>query len=118
MPRDYTAPKLNRRIIIRREDDRPLFRQDEFGNTLGFVEYGTPVWAARRDVRVAHQVADGVPVESLTTIFTIRYSDRYAERGDLTVKDGASEFGVRVPQERGRRGASATHLELVSETRL
>ena len=115
----YRAPKLNRRVLIRREVDRPVVSIDRYGGVAPAPdEYGVPVWCARRDIRTRQAGEDGVVVDRLRVVFTVRYASTLADRTDMTVLDGGTEFYVDgVPLERGRRGASASHLELHCDSR-
>ena len=128
MAEEYRVPVLNRIVTVRDPSAEPAGQRDQFGRPVpgSSGPWGRQVWAQRRDRRTFATVEDAVPVESLRVLWTIRYHPDFANRTLDVVEaplaesraEGAVVFrGVGPPLERGRRAASASHLELVTERR-
>lgn len=115
---DYRAPRLNRRVILRNPADRPAVETDDYGNEVDDPPpWGNEVWAARRDRRADVQHEDAVQVYEQVSVFTVR-RPAFAVAADVQVVDGGDVFHAQGPPlERGRRGNSATHLEIIATLR-
>ena len=120
MPVEYRAPALNRQVTIRDPASRTQ-AVDRYGAPSGEAVYERlwPVWCARRDLAPRQSVEEGVLVDVLRTVFTIRRHDDIAALATVEiVGTGAMVFASVGPAiERGRRGNSASHLEIVTERR-
>lgn len=95
------AGKLDRRVQF----TRATLSDDGFGQTAVFTNYGSPVWASRRDVSDAERWAAGEQSATLMARFLVRASafTRTITPKDRLTCDGRewSIVGIKEPEARG-----------------
>jgi SPP1 family predicted phage head-tail adaptor len=95
-----TAGALDRRIQF----ERASLTDDGFGSAETWGDYGSPVWASRRDVNDTEKWASGQVSATLMSRFVVRWSSLTAA---LTAKDRFTCDGraweILGLKERGRR---------------
>lgn len=96
------AGKLDRRVQFLRAE----LIDDGFGNTQGpFEPFGSPVYAARRDVADAEKFAAGTIQATLDTRFTVRSSPftRSINPADRLTCEGLDFNIIGIKQTEGRQ---------------
>ena len=119
MPREYTPPPLNRRIIIRNDEDETVEAgRDDLGQPLGPVTWPHQIetWAAKRDFSGQFETPSGSIVITARTIFTVRKTAGIRP-DSFIIDDGIPYLMQSAPVEKGQRGGSHTHYELHCERR-
>ena len=114
----YRSPPLNLRVRLRNPSERPLVIRDAYGAIISDTEWGTLVWAARRDMIPRVLIEDTQKVFLARVGFTIRHRANVAP--DVEVVDDGEVFqSVGPPSIRGGPGAgrASRYLEIVCERR-
>ena len=89
----YRKPPFDTLIVVRDKSKEPANARTSHGHRArGSVEWGTEVWAGRRDRRPFDEVAEGIQLRGHGTVFTVYGFEMPA--------DLPADFSVYVPDER------------------
>lgn len=113
----YYPPPLVERITLRDPTQEPTVRRDEYGRPINPPDWGTDVWASRRDQSPYTELAEGVRVRAGRSVFTIRTRDVPANM--VVVQNGVEYDAIGAPVRRGGAlaGMRAEYLEITCERR-
>ena len=111
---DYAPPPMNRRVTLRNPDEAPLPSLD--GTT---PDWGTEVWAHRRDRSPFTEHGEGVEFLTGRIVWTIHYMAGVSPTTFVVDSDGVEYVPTGPPVQRGGEfaGMLATYLELHTERR-
>ena len=114
----YRSPPLNLRVRLRNPSERPLVIRNAYGGIVSETEWGSMVWASRRDMipRVLIEATQKVFLARVS--FTVRHRANVAP--DVEIVHDAEVFqSVGPPSIRGGAGArrASRYLEITCERR-
>ena len=81
LPHQYTPPPLDERVIVRNPADQPETETNIYGAPTEEVQWGTEVWAGRRDRAPYLRFGEQATITEQRTIWVIREIEAVPPKG-------------------------------------